>query len=104
MRLIVSVDVTQVEATSYEAMLPSALIGLSLSLICQPTSEDIKQHIRTSLSSSEPVWPSGKAGMLVTEQPRDLGSNPASAALLSLQLVVVCGHCLVTLSFTIMKH
>ena len=37
--LLVSMDVT--EAILNHA---SALIGLSLSLICQPTSEDIKQH------------------------------------------------------------
>ena len=36
--LMVSVDLSNVE--------PCSRIGLSLSLICQPTSEDIKQHLK----------------------------------------------------------
>ena len=45
----------------------------------------------------EPVWPSGKALGWQAEGPR----FESALALLSLQNVVVCGHCLVTLSFTI---
>ena len=36
-------------------------VGLSLSLICQPTSEKIEQHNRTELLVNEPFWPRGKA-------------------------------------------
>ena len=44
--------------------------------------------------SGEPVWPSGKAG-----KPKDLGSIPLRLSFL-FKKVVVCGHCLVTLSIT----
>ena len=42
----------------------------------------------------EPVWPSGKAG-----KRKDLGSIPLRLTFL-FEKVVVCGHCLVTLSST----
>ena len=51
--LLVSVDVKQ--------HLPCLGTGHSLSLIRQPTSEDIKQHNSSSIQASKPVWPSGKA-------------------------------------------
>ena len=44
--LLVSVDVKLSE--------PCFGFGLSLSLICQPTAEDIKQHNRTKEMSSRP--------------------------------------------------
>ena len=54
--LLVSVDVKLLFIEPYFG------IGPSLSLICQPTSEDIKQHyLPTYLLQGEPVWPSGKA-------------------------------------------
>ena len=43
---------------------------------------------------SEPVWPSGKAGKW-----KDFGSIPLQLSFL-FKKVVVCGHCLVTLSIT----
>ena len=49
---------------------------------------------------SEPVWPSGKALGLVSggTSVRIRFGSPFSSK------VVVCGHCLVTLSSTVMKH
>ena len=29
--------------------------------LCQPSSEDIKQHLKKNAPYGEPVWPSGKA-------------------------------------------
>ena len=52
----------------------------------------------SSHAHSEPVWPSGKACRQRSPQ------FESASALLSLQKVVVCGHSLVTLSLTIMKH
>ena len=48
----------------------------------------------------EPVWPSGKAVRLVSRWPsvRIRFGSPFSSN------VVVCGHCLVTLSLTVRKH
>ena len=44
----------------------------------------------------EPVWPSGKA---LAGKRKDLGSIPLRLSVL-FKKVVVCGHCLVTLSIT----
>ena len=54
----------------------------------------IKRKIITQMNG-EPVWPSGKAG-----KQKDLGSNLLRLSFL-FKSVVVCGNCLVTLSFTI---
>ena len=45
--------------------------------------------------SREPVWPSGKAG-----KQKGLGSIPLRLSRL-FKKVVVCGHCLATLSLTV---
>ena len=55
----------------------------------------ISRPIHTQVEEiSEPVWPSCKAG-----KRKDLGSIPLRLSCL-LKKVVVCGHCLVTLSIT----
>ena len=49
----------------------------------------------TNVISREPVWPSGKAG-----KQKGLGSIPLRLSRL-FKKVVVCGHCLATLSLTV---
>ena len=49
----------------------------------------------------EPVWPSGKALGWYRSRGTSVRIRFGSSFFLK---VVVCGHCLVTLSLTIMKH
>ena len=62
--------------------------------------ESIERAVSTKVVFREPVWPSGKAVRLVNGRTsvRYLFGSPFSSK------VVVCGHGLVTLSLTIMKH
>ena len=55
------------------------------------------QHYLPTYNNREPVWPSGKALGWEAEGPR----FDSASAVHSLQKVVVCGLCLVTLSFTV---
>ena len=60
----------------------------------------IPQYLYTvTITASEPVWPSGKALAWAGKQ-KDLGSIPLRLYFL-FKRVVVCGHCLVTLTLTI---
>ena len=59
-------------------------------------------HMKTSTTPQafycEPRWPSGKAVRLISR--KDLGSIPLRLSFL-FKKVVVCGHCLVTLSLAV---
>ena len=55
---------------------------------------ELEQRTKSAEMTGEPVWPSGKAVSRVTSVRIRFGSAFSSK-------VVVCGHCLVTLSLTI---
>ena len=74
---------------------PSSGLRVCPSLISRTVSVDVKHHFYWF--TREPVWPSGKALGWEAEGPR----FDSASAVHSLQKVVVCGLCLVTLSFTI---
>ena len=56
---------------TYSNIEPCSRTGRSLSLICQPTSEDIKQHRKTQLSRAQELYESrsGRPGLPVLNKP-----------------------------------